>query len=289
MIFSEIESVVNLVEKFKKFYRSSVNKSESVASRFIRLFESHGVHRNQIPRFFDHGLTIRDVQDEDSLILKLNEEILEAACTLFAVKREWLDGAQTRVYTIHAFYKHPEDFLAFINQLKAESPAVQLSGEVIAPEYDHSKYGAILVLTEEIGYVGSERICRYHLCDSWCMSYWKSRAYLTACVAIAWKAQVHIRGTYISEKFIKMLAEGEVLLGDKKAGIESLLGKKWYPEDMALYPELFLKAVDSERNNFGIKSGLKLWLKLEEQGLMDIGMQKNARILFEQEFAKYVH
>lgn len=98
MIFGEIESVVNLVEKFKKFYRSSGNKTESVASRFIRLFESHGVHLNQIPRFFGHELTLKDVQDDDSLILILDEEILEAACTLFAVKREWLDGSAGHVY-----------------------------------------------------------------------------------------------------------------------------------------------------------------------------------------------
>lgn len=57
---------------------------------------------------------------------------------------------------------------------------------------------------------------------------------------------------------------------------------------MALDPELFLKDVDPERNSFGIKSGLKLWLELEEQGLMDIGMQKNARTLFEQELTKYI-
>jgi hypothetical protein len=288
MIFGEIESVVNLVEKFKKFYRSSGNKTESVASRFIRLFESHGVHRNQIPRFFGHELTLKDVQDDDSLILKLDEEILEAACTLFAVKREWLDGAETRVYPIHTFYKHPEDFLAFINQLKTENPTAELSGEVIAPESEHSRYDAILVLYEVIGYVGNERICRYHLCDSWRMSYWKPRAYLTACVAIAWNAHVHIKGTYVSEKFIQRLVEGEVLFGDKNAGIDSFHGKKWYPEDMALDPELFLKDVDPERNSFGIKSGLKLWLELEEQGLMDIGMQKNARTLFEQELAKYI-
>lgn len=288
MIFGEIESVVNLVEKFKKLYRSSGIKTESVASRFIRLFESHGVHRNQIPRFFGHGLTLKDVQDDDSLILKLDEEILEAACTLFAVKREWLDGAETRVYPIHSFYKHPEDFLSFINQLKTENPTGELSGEVIAPESEHSRYDAILVLYEVIGSVGNERICRYHQCDSWRMNYWKSRAYLTACVAIAWKAHVHIKGTYISEKLIPKLAEGEVFLGDKNTGIESFYGKKWYPEDMALEPELFLRDVDSERNNFGIKSGLKLWLELEEQGLMDIGMQKNARALFEHELARYI-
>lgn len=287
MIFGEIESVVNLVEKFKKFYRSR-NKTESVASRFVRLFESHGVHRNQIPRFFNYGLTMKDVQDDDSLILKLDEKILDAACKLFAVKREWLDGAGMQVHPIHHFYKHPEDFLAFIDQLKNEKPGGELDGEVFAPETMRSGDDTILVLYEVVGYVGNEQIFRYHLCDIWSFSYWKARAYLTACIAVAWKAHVHIRGTYASEKLIHRLAQGEVLLGDKSNGLESLLGKKWYPEDMTLDPELFLKDLDPERDSFGIKAGLRLWLELDDEGLMDIGMQKDARSVFERELAKYI-
>ena len=42
----------------KEHFSSKKQSAEvdSVASRFIRLFENHGVHRNQIPRFFGHGL-----------------------------------------------------------------------------------------------------------------------------------------------------------------------------------------------------------------------------------------
>ena len=288
MIFGEIDSAFNLLNKFKEFCRSHGRKTESVASRFIRLFESHGVHRNQIPGFFKHGLTLKDVQDDDSLIIKLDEKILDAACKLFAVKREWLDGAEMQVHHIHSFYKYPEDFLVFINQLQNENPEIELNGEVFAPEHMHSSDEAILVLYEVIGYVGNKQICRYHLCDIWRFSYWKSRAYLTACVAIAWKAHINIRGSYASQKLIYTLAQGEILLGNKSNGLESLFGKKWYPEDMALDPELFLKDLDPERDSFGIKAGLRLWLELDDKGQMDIGMQKDARSLFEHELAKYI-
>ena len=36
----------------------------TLPTRFIALFEHHGVHRNQIPRFFDHGLTVKDVSSD---------------------------------------------------------------------------------------------------------------------------------------------------------------------------------------------------------------------------------
>ena len=58
---------------------------------------------------------------------------------------------------------------------------------------------------------------------------------------------------------------------------------------MALRPEVFLKGVDPEKDNYGIKSGLELWLDLDEQGLMDSGFRTSARQTFEEELAKYSH
>ena len=99
MIFGEIDSAINLIEKVKKYFGKAKKppESELVAARFIQLFEAHGVHRNQIPRFFGHGLTLIDLKDNASLLLKLNEEMLEGVCQLFAVRREWLDGAEKQI------------------------------------------------------------------------------------------------------------------------------------------------------------------------------------------------
>lgn len=56
---------------------------------------------------------------------------------------------------------------------------------------------------------------------------------------------------------------------------------------MALRPDIFIKGIDPEQDNFGIKSGLELWLDLAQQGLMDTGFEGNARQLFQQELASY--
>ena len=64
----EILSALNIVEKLGRFLSWGVGKrkrpQETVAGRFIRLFESHGVHRNQIPRFFGHGLAVQQIRRE---------------------------------------------------------------------------------------------------------------------------------------------------------------------------------------------------------------------------------
>lgn len=288
MVFGEVNAAISLWDRIRKWWQARKNPlAESIATRFVRLFESHGVHRNQIPRFIGHGLTLTDVQDDASLLAKLDETILDDVCGRFAVRREWLDGAETQVHPCYDFYKHPEDFADIIKRLKANNPDGGLLGVLIAPDEPEGHAEALLVLQETIGFVGDKAIYRYHLCNNWGFEYWKSRAYLAACVAIAWKHDVFVHGIYSPSKEIQRLVAGDVLLGWQGEGVWSLGVKKWDPEDMALRPDVFLRGVDPEQEAFGYKAGLQLWLDLEQRGLMDTGDKINARRLFEQELAKY--
>lgn len=282
---SDIESVINL---WSRFVGRAKRQPETVAGRFIRLFEAHGVHRNQIPRFFGHGITIADVKDEETLLPKLTEEILGAAVELFAIRREWLDGADERIYALHDFYKHPEEFETFLNEIKAVDPQSRISGFLFAPgsrEYDAE---ALIVLEVPIGGIGEKEISRFHLCHNWLFSYWKARAYLTACVAIAWRRGIHLYGRVVDEKSIKKFSDGCNFLELDPDGSHSLRGKHWYPEDMALEPNAFRNGIDPEQDNFGIKAGLELWLQLEGKGYMktNIPHQGNPRAEFEKALAK---
>jgi hypothetical protein len=53
-MLNEIAAGFSLWDRFKKHFTSEKQSAEvdSVASRFIRLFDKHGIHPNQIPRFF---------------------------------------------------------------------------------------------------------------------------------------------------------------------------------------------------------------------------------------------
>lgn len=288
-MLDQIEAALSLWGRFRNWRHARRNPLvESVATRFVRLFESHGVHRNQIPRFFDHGLTVLDMQGDDSLLAKLDETLFEDACVRFAVRREWLDGAESQVHPCHDFYKHPEGFADFLVQLKTANPDGELGGVLLAPNETDWRAIALIVLEETVGWVGDKPIYRYHLCNNWVFSYWKARAYLTACIAIAWKHGVHIHGEHMPCKEIEKFAEGRTLLGWQGEGVWKQGNKRWYAEDMALKPETFLEGIDPERDNYGIKAGLRRWLDLEQQGLMSTGgLDVNARQLFQQELAKY--
>lgn len=292
-MIGEILGTLNIIEKAGRFIgwvrKTRKPPTDSVCSRFIQLFESHDVHRNQIPRFFGHGLTVKDVQDEAALLGKLDEPLLDAACTLFGVRREWLEGAESQVYPCHDFYKHPEGVTPFLAALEEKNPDGGLDGILIAPT--EKEGDALIVLGEVIGGVGEKPIYRYHLCNNWLFDYWKSRAYLTAFIAIALKQGVFIRGGFLPSKEIKRIAEGEVLLISEDGDPVGRRGKLWYPEDMALKPEAFLSGIDPEQNNFGLVSALGLWLDLEENGYMATGLsmyqRETIRGSFEQALAKF--
>lgn len=75
------------------------------------MFEHHGVHRNQIPRLFDNGLTLQDVANTENFLPKLSPEILKSACDLFAIRLEWLEGVDDQIYQAHDFYQWYSDLV----------------------------------------------------------------------------------------------------------------------------------------------------------------------------------
>lgn len=135
-MIGEVLTGLNIIEKLGKFVNWVNGRkspaAETIAARFVLLFETHGVHRNQIPRFFGHGLILKDVQEDTSLLAKLDEEMLADVCTRFAVRREWLDGAEKQVYPEHDFYKSPEDFVKFLDELIEANPEGEFFSVLIA-------------------------------------------------------------------------------------------------------------------------------------------------------------
>lgn len=285
-MLGDIAVILNVWDRYKKWKAS---RNSSITSRFIEVFEAHGVHRNQIPRFLSGDISIKDVQQDSALLEKLNDEILEKVTKLFSIRREWLDGADSQIHPDHDFYKHPEDFAKFLDELVAKNPNHNLHGYLYVPDKKSKQRDqAILVLEEVIGEVSSKVIYRYHLCNNWDFSYWKSRAYLTACIAIASRRGVYIFGRYAPQKSINELAFGEKMLTRiESPSFRTKRQGNWHPEDMALRPQAFLDGVDPELENYGIKSGLKLWLNLHDKRLMQTSYRDDVRHLFENYLANY--
>lgn len=269
-----------------------------LAKRFIQLFEKHGVHRNQIPEFFGHGLTFSDVDDYKKLSEKLTLEVLKAVCELFKVRLQWLQGVDNTVYKIHDFYKHPQCYTEFLTEILRDKKHHQIFAKLIisTDAYDAESgdtANAVLVLEEDIGYIHDEPIYRYHVCGNWNIKYWKCKPDLTACIAMTLKQGIHMSGEKKSAN-IAAFSRGEGFMGDlyslplalERDGLFKKKLPEWYPDDWIYKPDSFLEGIDEGK--FGKASAIQRWLSHFDKDYLETGYpQKNARAEFALALEKY--
>lgn len=277
MIFGEVDSLLSLGERIWRWFKNPIASQETIASRFVQIFESHAINRNQIPKFFGHGLTIADVQTDELLLPKLSEEILADACSIFAIRRQWLDGEDKQIYPLHNFYKMPAEFDRFLKSL-GPNENYRIQGELLVVKNKSKKlhFDAILVIEETIGEINDRPVYRYHICDNWIFTYWKARVYMAACVAAASRNGVYVKGRYISEEYFNKYSEGlqffKYEIGNSWGAMPPPGSGKWYPDRLLDDPEFFLEGIDEA---YGLKTGLSFWLDLEEQGDLKCGEHIN--------------
>lgn len=265
----------------------SVSDVHALADRFVELFRAHGIERTQVPRFLgpEFGITLSDLVNDERLIGKLDDNIIQQVCDRFGVRREWLEGTSEEIYPVHSFYKRPEEYEQFLTDLLKRSKSGKIGGWALRVAQPSSQEtDALILLEEQIGSVGEKGIYRFHICNSWVYKYWKSRAYFAACIAISWRRKVYLSGREVDEAWLMSVCEGKHFI--EHDSIHGGLripgwGRMWHPEDLALDPSMFLEHVDE---TYGIKAGLELWLALDRRGLMSLGAEQvfqGARARFE--------
>ncbi len=290
-MFKEIESFFNVVEKLQKFYKRK-NKpieTKNIATRFIELCEHHGVHRNQIPNFFDCDLTFADVQTGSTLLPKLTEELIKQACELFLVNREWLEGHSDYIYETKNFYKSPDEFEKFVTELTNKTPKHHFSCILLISSNLKKSRNSTILIEEILENKQGIEFFRYYQCPFAEFTYWKSRAYLTACIAMATKHGIHVKGVIVKPELVEKYQHGDHLMGwfGEYCSL-TIEGKRWNPEELVTKPNVYLEGIDPERKRFGILAGLSKWKELSEQGYMNLGFGENPAYRFEQEYNKQV-
>ena len=135
---------------------------------------------------------------------------------------------------------------------------------------------SLLVLSEQIGEIGDRTIFRNYICEpDWIYDYWKSRAYLTACVAQLYKLKISVIGRRVPEQDILSLNQLEEFISEGHHGYGMGLpnhGEHFYPYDWAVAPEIFLQDLSDANDVDTVTEGLELWLRLAELGYMDSGL-----------------
>jgi hypothetical protein len=232
------------------------------------------------------------MSSDDNLLVKLSPDILKAASVLFAVRLEWLEGVDNEIYEVRDFYKQPKAYQQFLADL-VERSEQSIFATLVLSKAPRCQENALLILAETFAYNGEEAVERFHLCGNWFTKYWKSRADLTACIAITEKQSVFLKG-FLTPENIESFCAGQRFI----AGIADLpyaferdwLYRKqikiWYPDSWLYDPESYLDGIDE--GNFGKISALARWLEHFEQGYMETDDPRdNAKVLFMAALEKY--
>lgn len=272
-MFGEIVSFLSLFDRVSKLFKrrdkqEQKKEPELVSTRFVRAFEAHGVHRNQIPRVIGHGLTLYDMKTDDSLLQKLNDEILDDACDLLGIRRAWLDGAVEEIYETYDFYKNPRGFKQFLLEKNVVNNE-NFSGVLLSPKKENNRATAVIIIQEIVGYIEGRPYYKYYICNNWSYTYWKAHAFLVCCISLCWKNKIYLKGKVVANELIDSIEYGLALLDWGSEGFYSVSGYWWHADDMFLNPATYLKSIDPERNNYGICSALSLWLELYDEGMID--------------------
>lgn len=212
MIFGETLASLQLIEKCLSWFRARLGPAatETPASRFLALFDAHGVKPGQIPDFFGHGLSIADCHSAESLTKVLTSDLMEKAAQLFGINRDWLDCASDVVYEPHSFYKNPQGFDAYRKSIALESH-LPLRATLYMPTNNSLFYpddSGVLVISVPVGEVNQRTIYRFELVHYSCVWYWHCRGYLAANLASMLRHYAIVYGSYVAAKVLEPVAQG---------------------------------------------------------------------------------
>jgi len=189
----------------------------TVAYRFLKVFNDHGVKITQIQRLIPE-VTLDKVTDPMALLPALTNDVLDRTAKLFGIERAWLDGVDPRMYRCCAAYQCPQQFFDELAALSRPHVWHPVRAFCVDPKLDRKsgkRQPLVLVLAEKIADWddGGELVRFRPLTEEWLWDYPKSRLQLKAMLRAAHDhcgikvIPIHV----VDEKTLRELAEGQLV------------------------------------------------------------------------------
>jgi len=189
----------------------------TVAYRFLKLFNDHGVKNTQIQRLIPE-VTLEKVTDPMAMLPALTNDVLDRTAKLFGIERAWLDGVDLRMCRCRAAYQCPQEFFDELAALSRPHVWHPVRAFCVDPKFDRKsgkRQPLVLVFAEKIADWddGGELVRFRPLTEEWLWDYPKSRLQLKAMLRAAHDhcgisvVPIHV----VDEKTLRELAEGQVV------------------------------------------------------------------------------
>lgn len=272
MIFGETLAGLQLMEKFLSWFRERFwpVAKDIPASRFLALFDAHGVKPGQIPDFFGNGLSIADCHSTESLTKVLTSELMEKAVQLFGINRDWLDCASDMVYEPRSFYKNLQGFETYLNNIVVASP-LPVRATIYMPTSNNLSYpddSGVLVISIPVGEVNHRTIYRFDLIHYDRVCYWRCRGYLAVNLASMLRSNAIVYGACVKAKVLEPVSQGErlpVYDYESHSAFRMKVKSGFSVEELICSPDKYLEGVDPERDRFGHRAAIDLWLSMADK------------------------
>lgn len=267
-LFTGLQFAEKIAHYGKRFLKQP--EPETPASRFLALFDAHGVKPGQIPDFFGNGLCIADCHSAESLTKVLTSVLMEKAVQLFGINRDWLDCASDEVYEPRSFYTNPRGFETYLKDIVAAS-SLPVRATMYMPTSKNLFYpddSGVLVISVPVGEVNQRTIYRFDLIHYDNVCYWRSRGYLAANLAFMLRSNAIVYGSYVAAKVLDPVAQGQKLPVydyESQDAFRLKVRGRISIEELISNPDKYLKGVDPETDKFGHRAAIDLWLSMANQ------------------------
>ncbi len=225
------------IQNDKKIVVAEKNPVFKLADRFIEIFESHGIHPNEIPRCVpeEYEISLKDLSNQEYLIAKLTPSLIDWVCSTFNIRREWLEVDDNYIYQTKNYYKNEHSLLRMLKSLKEEYfddlrviaykdvKELNCSGE--RPQ----KINLLIVVP--VLKIDGKVIQKYIPTSThWDWGYWRSRYQFKGITRTCYKKlSLTFDGYDLDSDTMALLSAGKVF---PKNIIDNIFtGYTWYPDD----------------------------------------------------------
>jgi hypothetical protein len=223
-----LEAVEDVVE---------VDPAITLVNRFLEVFKSHGVHRNEIPRCIPEkfGVSLVELGNKNKLIEKLTPELIDWVASTFNIRREWLEKNERRIYDTVRYYKNEHSLLRLLKELKMKN---HYELEVVAykdakeldPSSECRQHVNLLIITPAFK-IGDKSIMKYiPTATQWDWQYWQSRYQIRSIIHVCCaKLNIRFDGYDLDSEKMSELTDG--LVFPKNIIDKAPKRYSWFPDD----------------------------------------------------------
>ena len=201
------------------------------ASRFLTLFEAHGVRRQQIARLLPARLQIPALafSSPKALSEHITPSLLDWAASTFGVRRDWLDLVSEKPNEVVDVYKHPEAYVKWLEErstFKSDRGGIlHVVSEQEAQDPSQAHGGFFVVQEEFFGELGYTKLSRYHVLSvGWSFQHSPCLVNLLALMTIAEHFGISVVARLGATRMLQEAEEGNLLI---PIGLQRC-GRRWH-------------------------------------------------------------